>query len=101
MKVQATLKDNHERRGIEISFNTIPAAAARDELKMIGFKWNGKTKVWYIRNTKKNRAAALEFLAAFNENKFSGPTWTAKEKTPAAGTISNNDFLDCLAVIGF
>lgn len=99
MKVNATLKDNHEKHGIEISFNTIPAAAARDELKMIGFRWNSKTRVWYIKNTKKNRAAALEFLAAFNENKFTGSTWTAKEKKPAA-EVSKNEFLDCLAVIG-
>lgn len=74
----ATIRKNNERKGIEISFHRVPVQAARDELKAAGFKWNRKTKVWYIRNTKKNMAAALDFIAAYNAGRFTGPLFEKK-----------------------
>ena len=78
----ATIRTNSERRGIEIFFNGMPSQTARDEIKSLGFKWNHKTKVWYIRNTKKNMDAALNYCEKFNAGKYNGPLYEKREADP-------------------
>ena len=100
MRVNATIQENKKQHGIEILFNSCPAAAARNELKVIGFKWNPKKKAWYIRATKQNRSAALDFIANYNAGKFYGPMFE-KKAAETKSSMTTDDFLDCLAVIGF
>lgn len=42
---------NQELNGIEITFDSKPAEAVRDELKNNGFRWHKAKKLWYAKNT--------------------------------------------------
>ena len=76
----ARMQRNAEHKGIEILFDHVPADSARENLKGHGFKWNRKTKVWYIRYTKKNEQTAVEFLTAYNSGSFTGPLYVKRER---------------------
>lgn len=46
-----TMAINTEMNGIELSFETKPGVAIRDEMKQAGFRWHGQKKLWYARRT--------------------------------------------------
>ena len=48
-----TININEEKNGIELMFNTKPEKAILAELKSAGFRWHGKLKIWYAKQTKK------------------------------------------------
>ena len=45
---------NAEFDGVEVYFPSKPSEAAREALKSAGYRWHGKKKCWYARNTEKN-----------------------------------------------
>ena len=45
---------NAEFDGVEVYFPSKPSEAARDALKSAGYRWHGKKKCWYAKNTEKN-----------------------------------------------
>lgn len=46
-----TMALNEVHNGIELSFSDIPSVSIRSELKKKGFRWHGRKKVWYARQT--------------------------------------------------
>lgn len=54
---------NAEFDGVEIYFPTKPNKATREALKSAGYRWHGKKKCWYAKNTEKN----LQALRAIEE----------------------------------
>ena len=48
---------NAEFDGIEVYFPAKPSEETRSALKSAGFRWHGKKKCWYARNTEKNLQA--------------------------------------------
>lgn len=42
---------NEAKKGIEISFDSIPNIETRSELKSNGFRWHPKNKYWYAKET--------------------------------------------------
>ena len=42
---------NHEKNGIEIRFDGKPDASILENLKSNGFRWSGKQKMWYAKQT--------------------------------------------------
>lgn len=42
---------NEEKNGIELYFDGKPSEEVRTRLKSNGFKWSGKQKMWYAKNT--------------------------------------------------
>lgn len=44
---------NEELKGIELFFEDKPAPEVREEMKVNGFRWNGKKLCWYAKQTKK------------------------------------------------
>ena len=48
---------NPEFDGIEVYFPEKPSEGTRSALKSAGYRWHGKKKCWYARNTEKNLQA--------------------------------------------
>lgn len=48
---------NPEFDGIEVYFPAKPSEETRSALKSVGYRWHGKKKCWYARNTEKNLQA--------------------------------------------
>lgn len=48
---------NAEFDGVEVYFPAKPSEATRDALKSAGYRWHGKKKCWYAKNTEKNLQA--------------------------------------------
>lgn len=49
---------NHEKNGIEIRFGGKPDASILENLKSNGFRWSGKQKIWYAKQTDERIAFA-------------------------------------------
>ena len=47
-------KLNNEFNGVELYFDNIPSVTIRDAMKANGWRWNGKKKCWYNRQTEAN-----------------------------------------------
>lgn len=47
---------NPEKNGIEVKFDTKPDASILDGLKANGFRWSGKQKIWYAKQTAERMA---------------------------------------------
>jgi len=52
------IQENKEKGGIEINFSTKPTAEVISKLKSNGFRWNGRTKVWYKKMSENARIFA-------------------------------------------
>lgn len=48
---------NPEFDGVEVYFPSKPSEETRNALKSAGYRWHGKKKCWYARNTEKNLQA--------------------------------------------
>lgn len=49
---------NNELNGVELYFNGKPSQEVREEMKINGFKWNGKKVCWYAKQNNKTIALA-------------------------------------------
>ena len=49
---------NSELNGVELYFNGKPSQAVREEMKINGFRWNGKKVCWYAKQNNKTIALA-------------------------------------------
>lgn len=74
--------ENRQLGGIEIKFPRKPAAEAIQAVKAQGFKWNGKSKVWYAKKTDKRMEFARELCSSSVEN-----TTATGSNTQSAGVI--------------
>lgn len=54
---------NSEKNGIEIRFDSKPAAEIISDLKANGFRWSGKQKMWYAKQT----AERMDFIGKLGE----------------------------------
>ena len=72
-----TMAINQEFKGIELSFESKPAAEIREALKSAGFHWHNQKKLWYAKNTAEHMELA---------QRLAGPAPAADpaEKKPAA-----------------
>jgi len=68
---------NAEKNGIELRFNAKPDGAIMDMLKMNGFKWSNRQKMWYARQNEKTIGVANS-LNADGANFFSVENKTKK-----------------------
>lgn len=62
---------NPELNGIELAFESKPEKATLDAIKANGFRWNGKKKVWYAKQTA-DRLTFAETLGEVKEEKPAG-----------------------------
>lgn len=53
-----TITQNQERNGIELRFNSRPAAQVLEALKTGGFRWSSRNKLWYARRNDQTLALA-------------------------------------------
>ena len=68
MKVEgAVWRFNFEHNGIEISFPGKPDETIRDQLKGAGFKWSGRSRVWYAKG-RQDRVDLAKELAEKGDN---------------------------------
>ena len=67
---------NNEKNGIEISFDSKPNFEILDKLKTNGFRWSGKQKIWYT----KQSPASISFVKSISADSFSLPTKNISEK---------------------
>lgn len=51
---------NADKNGIELHFESKPEANVLDMIKMNGFRWSAKQKMWYARQTDKTRFVASQ-----------------------------------------
>lgn len=56
----ATMRLNAEKHGVELKFPGRPTSDVLDTLKANGWRWSRFAKLWYNRDTEKNRAFAAE-----------------------------------------
>lgn len=49
---------NNELNGVELYFNGKPSQEVREEMKINGFRWNGKKVCWYAKQNNKTIALA-------------------------------------------
>ena len=75
---------NHELNGIELSFEVKPETATLDTIKSMGFRWNGKKKIWYAKQTEE-RLVFAESLGTIKEE-------TKKDNTSLLGFVSRLHF---------
>ena len=68
---------NNELNGVELYFNGKPSQEVREEMKINGFRWNGKKVCWYAKQNNKTIAIA-EKLG--NANLEVAPVKTAKKE---------------------
>ncbi len=54
------IRENLEKKGIELYFDFMPYAKTRNFLKGLGFRWHFSKKCWYNRDNEKSREAALQ-----------------------------------------
>lgn len=99
---------NKEHNGIEISFDTKPAADIRSTLKENGFRWHKAKSLWYA----KQNAQRLELAEILAEGKQT-PKAKKAEKTNKFGVKvgdlfrtswgyeqTNNDFFQVVELVG-
>ena len=79
--VNANVTLNNEKSGVEIRFDSKPDAAVIESLKENDFRWSGKQKMWYAKQTDK----VMSFVSTLNKgivskNACSGSSVTVKDK---------------------
>lgn len=78
---------NEAKNGVEITFPGKPSAAIRSELKATGFRWSGRQKLWYAKQTAERVALAERLSGATAEPSTepvnSEPTESADVETAA------------------
>lgn len=85
---------NSEKNGIEIRFDGKPAAEIIESLKANGFRWSGKQKMWYAKQTEETIAFANslnngEPISSVVKNKTEQNEYDLWEMTRTSG-IGNN-----------
>lgn len=85
---------NSEKNGIEIRFDGKPAAEIIESLKANGFRWSGKQKMWYAKQTEETIAFANslnngEPISSVVKNKTEQNEYDLWEMTRVSG-IGNN-----------
>ena len=85
---------NSEKNGIEIRFGGKPAAEIIESLKANGFRWSGKQKMWYAKQTEETIAFANslnsgEPISSVVKNKTEQNEYDLWEMTRTSG-IGNN-----------
>lgn len=83
---------NAEHQGIEIYFNSKPAAEIRDALKAHGFRWHRQKACWYSKQTGE-RLALAEKLAN-GEQVAEAPAGAAKPQVQPAHSLRVGDILE-------
>jgi len=53
-----TITINNEKNGIEIRFDSKPSSEVLAQMKELGFRWSGKQKMWYAKQTEERMAFA-------------------------------------------
>lgn len=76
-----TMAINTEMNGIELSFETKPGVAIRDEMKQAGFRWHGQKKLWYARKT----AERLELASRLSGTALPSIAGDSEETASAQG----------------
>lgn len=100
---------NEEFNGIEITFDSKPAAQIRDQLKANGFRWHRQKALWYAKNT----PARLKIAEEISEGKTPEAVTEAKPKANKFGVQvgdiftsswgyeqTNNTFFQVVALAG-
>lgn len=59
-----TMSINHQFNGIELTFDSKPAAAIRDAMKAAGFRWHSQKKLWYAKQTADRMELAQKLAGA-------------------------------------
>lgn len=73
---------NSEKNGVEIRFDGKPEAAVIESLKANGFRWSGKQKMWYAKQTDEVMAFVnTVWKDAVSKNPCGGSSVTIKNKT--------------------
>ena len=67
---------NNEKNGVEIRFDGKPEAAAIESLKANGFRWSGKQKMWYAKQTDE----VMVFVQTLNNEVLLLPSKNKTEK---------------------
>jgi len=85
---------NNEKNGIEIRFDGKPAAEIIESLKANGFRWSGKQKMWYSKQSTENMAFANslnegEVISSMIKNKTEKQDYDLWEMTRTSD-IGNN-----------
>lgn len=85
---------NNEKNGIEIRFGGKPAAEIIESLKANGFRWSGKQKMWYAKQTEETISFANslndgEPISSVVKNKTEKNEYDLWEMTRTSG-IGNN-----------
>lgn len=76
-----TFTINNEFNGIEITFDSKPAADIRSTLKENGFRWHSKKALWYAKNTPER----LQIAEEISEGKTQSAPKATKTKTNKFG----------------
>lgn len=73
---------NNEKNGVEIRFDGKPEAAVIESLKENGFRWSGKQKMWYAKQTDEVMAFVnTVWKDAVSKHPCGGSSVTIKNKT--------------------
>ena len=64
---------NTAKNGIELYFESKPETSVIDMMKLGGFRWSGKQKMWYARQSDKTRYIASQVSGQMVENVASEP----------------------------
>ena len=73
---------NEEKNGIELRFDDKPEAEVIEALKSNGFRWSGKQKMWFAKQTDESMAFVNEmFKSAMDSNPCGGASVNFKNKT--------------------
>ena len=73
---------NEEKNGIEIRFDGKPEAEVIEALKSNGFRWSGKQKMWFAKQTDERMTFVNEmFKSAMDSNPCGGSSVSFKNKT--------------------
>lgn len=73
---------NEEKNGIELRFDGKPEAEVIEALKSNGFRWSGKQKMWFAKQTDERMAFVNEmFKSAMDSNPCGGSSVSFKNKT--------------------
>ena len=57
-----TITMNSDKNGIEIRFDSKPSSEVLDGLKENGFRWSGKQKMWYAKQSEATLSFVNEYL---------------------------------------
>lgn len=89
-----TVKNNPEKKGIEIKFDGRPEQSVIDKLNAGGFRWSRKQKIWYAKKNSRTEAIANE-LSGKTEDVVNDNTpvqqQPAATKTQAQANTENNN----------